>query len=111
MASSKLLTLFSPIRSSSLSAPALSAVDVADVGEHFLLHQLIDHRFAEALDVHRAARSEMLDPAAHLRRALAVHATDRDLPFVLHHRTAAFRAMLRHPEFLLAARPQIRPDS
>ena len=49
----------------------------------------------------------MLDPAPDLRRALAVHATDRHLAFVLHHCAAALRAMLRHSEFFLAPRPQI----
>ena len=76
-----------------------------------MLHQLIDDGFAEPLDVHRAARREVLDPPPHLRRALAVHATDRHLPFVLHDGAAAFRTMLRHPEFFLGALSQIRADA
>src|SRR3954452_14860052 len=51
----------------------------------------------------------MLDSAANLRRALAVDAANRHLPFVFYHRTATFWTIFRHPEFLFPTSPQIGP--
>ena len=51
----------------------------------------------------------MLDPSAHLRRALRIDAAHRHLGRILHYRAAAFRTLYRHPKFLLRSGAQILP--
>src|ERR1700752_386323 len=43
------------------------------------LHELRDHRFAKALNVHRSLVRKMLEPPLHLFRTLDVGATQIDL--------------------------------
>ena len=65
--------------------------------------QLIDHGFAQSLDIHRSARGEMPDAAADLGRAIRIEATDRGQFRIAEYFAPAGRAFLRHLEFLFLA--------
>jgi hypothetical protein len=84
-------------------------VDIGDIPDQARLYQLRHHHFAKTLDVHRAARSEMLDSPPHLGRALRIDAAHRHLRRILHHRAAAFWTFYRHPKFLFRSGAQILP--
>ena len=67
-------------------------VDVGEVAREFPLHEQLDHRLAEVLDVHCAARGEVFQPPLELRGARTVDTPQGDLPFIAHDRPAARRA-------------------
>ena len=85
-------------------ASLAQAVEIAAVLHEAALHQQIRDRFAEAVDVHRAAADEVFEQAEALRRALAVRAAVRRLALGARDGRAADGARLRHVKALLFAR-------
>ena len=73
--------------------------------------QLVDHCFAESLDIHRSARGEMLDAAADLRRAIGIDAADCGQFRIAKDFASAGRTFLRHLEFLFFARARFAVDA
>ena len=80
---------------------AREAVDVLDAPKIAVGHQLIDHHFAQSIDVGSAARGEMQDLRSQLSRA-DVHATAVVDGFALfsHDGRAAGRTQLGHAKCL-----------
>ena len=73
-------------------------VDVGHAGDEAQLRQAVGELFAEALDVHRPARGEVLDRAGDARRAAEVGAVVLGTAGVLHDGGAADRAAFGHRE-------------
>ena len=69
-------------------------VEVGEVADQALLHQLAHEHVAQALDVHRLAAREVLEPLLELRRAGRVRAAPVHLALGLDRRRAADRAAL-----------------
>ena len=72
----RLSSVFSPmpLRASSSSRRSVQGVDVGDAADEAELREAGRELLAEALDVHRAARGEVLDGARDARRAAQVRA-------------------------------------
>ncbi len=81
-------------------------IEIGGIGDEMRLHQLIDERGADALDIQRAARDEMLDALLALRRAGDAAAARHRFTFRLHHLRPAHRAVSGEVEwpFLTATR-------
>ena len=93
----------------------LQPVKVGDVAHQTAFDQLRDERFAAAFDVHRAARTPMLDPAADLGRTIGVGAApDGSLAFggcALGNLRAALGTFLGETKGLLVSRSFVGEDA
>src|SRR3989338_7068627 len=78
---------------------------IAVIPYQFPIDQLVYHRLAEPLDIHRGARSEMDEALLQLRRTKYILAPYRDLTFSAFCRCVADATFLWHNKLLLFPRP------
>ncbi len=89
---------FSPMRSRSASCSSGQSVQVGDALHQAPVHQLIDQRLADAVDVHHGRADEVQHRLLQPRRAVGVDAAAGRLAVLAHDVAAADRALLRHAE-------------
>src|SRR5262249_19209120 len=77
---------------------AVEPVGIAEVLDHLPVHELVDHDFAQVLDVHRAPSAPVEETLLELRRARHVRAAPDRFAFRTLGRRAAGRAFARHFE-------------
>jgi hypothetical protein len=81
-------------------------VEIREIVDQPLLDQLFDERLAQTLDVHRAARGEVLEASPQARRARGVLAAPDHLVGVAMQVASARRACGRHDPGLGTGRSQ-----
>ena len=71
------------------------AVQICRIGHQAIVHQLLEHRGAAAVNIHGVPAGEMGEVAQQLCRALRTGAAQRSAVLIPHHRRAADGALLR----------------
>src|SRR5215213_2988395 len=85
-------------------------IDVAEVLDHSQINESVCKLFTEALDIHPAARYEVMDVALELRWTSGVRAKSDCFAFSAVSRRAADRAKLWHNEFQLVSSSPLGDD-
>ena len=86
-------------------------VDVGDGFHQPTIDELVDERVAHALDVHHAARGEVQDALAQLRRAVGVDAAVVGFAFDADDVASAFGAAFGHVKLAVSARVVLVVDN
>ena len=86
-------------------------VEVGEVADPPSVHELLDHGFAEMLDVHRPARAVVHERFLEARGTGRVRAPDHHLALRARGRRPADRAPIREDEWFRVGRPLLRDDA